>query len=103
MAEHPKSKTDKDRDFLEAIRALQCLGCGAQPPNDAHHIKTRGSGGGDDHWNLMPLCRNCHTHVHKIGLVNFLGLHPHIEDYLTALGWQWSYNKFTYSDAIKEL
>jgi 5-methylcytosine-specific restriction endonuclease McrA len=89
MTAHPKSKTDKDQDFLEAIKELQCLACGTHPPNDAHHIKTRGSGGGDDHWNLMPLCRNCHTVIHKMGLTQFIGNFPHVEQFLIDLGWEW--------------
>jgi 5-methylcytosine-specific restriction endonuclease McrA len=32
---------------------------------DPHHIKSRGSGGGDTRLNLIGLCRECHNKVHN--------------------------------------
>lgn len=44
---------------------MPCMGCLAPGPSEAHHVKTKGSGG-DDVWNnVMPLCRACHTLWHK--------------------------------------
>ena len=39
---------------------------------DLHHVKTRKSGGTDDDYNLMPLCRSHHTECHKIGTSTFV-------------------------------
>lgn len=41
------------------------------PPTDAHHWKTRGSGGTDALNNLAPLCRVHHVEVHQIGVKTF--------------------------------
>lgn len=47
-----------------------CIACGESYLDRCfHHIKTRGSGGTDDSYNLMPLCFLCHTEIHLIGMV----------------------------------
>ena len=73
-----KYKTDKP-----------CLNCGKQTSggNCFHHIKTRGSGGTDDVWNLMPLCFFCHERVHKIGLLKFSENFA-VKLFLENLGWE---------------
>jgi hypothetical protein len=44
------------------IRSRRCDLCGAPPPSDPHHARTRGAGG--DRKVLVPLCRKCHRMVH---------------------------------------
>ena len=34
---------------------------------DMHHLKTRKSGGSDDDYNLVPLCRQHHVMAHQVG------------------------------------
>ena len=46
-----------------------CLACGHFLV-DLHHVKTRGAGGCDSSFNLMPLCRKHHTEVHTIGITS---------------------------------
>ncbi|WP_353737445.1 HNH endonuclease signature motif containing protein [Microcystis sp. M061S2] len=65
------------------------MACGKDGPSDVHHVKTRGSGGGDDYWNVMPLCRVHHTEWHKIGMQQMIAKHPAINEFLTKLGWTW--------------
>lgn len=64
------------------------MGCGLRASEDLHHVKTRGSGGGDETWNLMPLCRGCHVTWHAIGHSRFVRLHPHSQIWLTKNGWK---------------
>ena len=52
-----------------------------------HHIKSRGSGGGDEKWNLMPLTAEEHTEVHQIGLVAFSRKYPKVKAWLEVHGW----------------
>lgn len=47
--------------------------------DDSHHIVSRGAGGGDEDWNLMPLCRRCHREVHTLGWVEFVKRNPRTE------------------------
>ena len=67
--------------LLETIRRLPCLACGVFEPqqyrqaiaddwdckSDAHHVRTRGAGGGDTWDNLMALCRPHHQLWHRVG------------------------------------
>jgi len=65
---------------------IRCLVSGVLDP-DIHHVKTRGSGGGDEFWNLMPLSREKHTEVHKIGLNKFSEKYPVVKTWLLKNGW----------------
>ncbi|MBN1881096.1 MAG: DUF968 domain-containing protein [Deltaproteobacteria bacterium] len=38
----------------------------------AHHVKTRGAGGGDEPENLMPLCFVHHNEIHLTGTAPFV-------------------------------
>lgn len=38
-------------------------GCGAQGPNELHHIVSRGNSGADTESNITPLCTDCHALV----------------------------------------
>lgn len=55
---------------LDTIRALPCCICGDMP-SDPDHIKTVGSGGGDNLSNLWPLCRMHHIERHQSGIATF--------------------------------
>lgn len=76
-----KSKRIIDKALLEAVRKFPCLACTHKDPlgalaaikgdwdckSDAHHVRSRGSGG-DDTWdNVMPLCREHHATWHSKG------------------------------------
>ena len=55
-----------DREHLERVKGMACIICGAWPPSDAHHIRTRPDGqhygtgqkAGDDE--TIPLCNAHH-------------------------------------------
>jgi 5-methylcytosine-specific restriction endonuclease McrA len=69
----PKNIPFRSRENIKKKRHMNCENCGKNPPSDAHHIKTRGSGGGDELENLIALCRACHTKVHMEGLKKAMG------------------------------
>ena len=81
-----------DPFFLNEVRKLPCLCCSKPGPNEAHHVKSRGAGGGDTYFNLISLCTDCHTMGpnawHKIGSITFLYRFPWVMSYLVQLGWQ---------------
>jgi 5-methylcytosine-specific restriction endonuclease McrA len=64
-----------NKALIKAINALPCNACLKPAPNDAHHIKSRGSGGHDETHNLVALCRSCHQNLHRIGLNSFAEKH----------------------------
>lgn len=82
----------RDPKFVAQIRALPCMACGRHGMTEAHHVKTRGSGGGDEPWNLLPLCTEHHTmgaygQAWHRGRNAFLNTFPHIRLHLEKLGW----------------
>jgi 5-methylcytosine-specific restriction endonuclease McrA len=68
---------------------LPCLVCSESGENRVtwHHLKTRKSGGGDEDFNLMPLCQRCHTEVHTIGLKSFAKKYPSVSEWLISKQW----------------
>lgn len=96
----------RDEEFVQAIRGLPCLACNHQPPNECHHIQSRGAGGGDDWWNLLPLCTGCHTghgHAWHRGKLTFLKKFPHVWDHLQKLGWELNGSKLFHKEMYGKL
>lgn len=77
----------KNPNLLKQLRELPCLVC-SQRPSDVHHIKTRGSGGGDEAWNLANLCRLCHSRLHHIGQITFATKEWRYMSHLEQNGWR---------------
>lgn len=48
-----------------------------------HHIKSRGAGGTDDAFNLLPLCVGAHNEVHVKGLRTFAMTYRGVRAWLT--------------------
>jgi 5-methylcytosine-specific restriction endonuclease McrA len=47
-----------------------CEACGF-PSEQLHHILSRRSGGPDEEWNWMALCKCCHNNFHALGRASF--------------------------------
>jgi 5-methylcytosine-specific restriction endonuclease McrA len=47
-------------------------------PAESHHIVSRGAGGPDEDWNVLNLCRKCHSEVHVNGWLAFGKAHPRL-------------------------
>jgi len=62
-------------------------GCG-KILNTPHHFKTRGSGGTDDAWNMMPLCLEHHSIAHSMGSYSFSQAYKEVREWLVNNGWQ---------------
>lgn len=88
--------------LLDHVREEFCYACGAKQRILSsgfnlvapHHIQEKGMGnanGGDDFWNLIPLCKDDHTDApwawHR-NLKAFLTKYPHVKSYLHILGWE---------------
>lgn len=60
-----KQKRIKSRKMIEQVRKTgYCEVCGATNDIEAHHIKTKASGGHDREDNLICLCWWCHRKAH---------------------------------------
>lgn len=68
---------------------LPCVACGAEPEGGAtlHHIKTRGSGGTDEDFNLISLCQIHHNEVHSSGLNSFSKKYKNVKAWLVEHHW----------------
>jgi hypothetical protein len=66
-----------------------CTVCGAHTEggNDLHHVKTRGAGGTDHPWNLMPLCNLHHRELHNSGLITFSKRFKNVHSWLVVRDW----------------
>ena len=86
----PKHKRIVDKDLLALYRRHPCLLCKTTQGVVAHHIKTKGSGGPDVLWNLIPLCPRHHDEVHRKGLKDFTNRYGPAKAWL--LFWGWSFD-----------
>ena len=71
----PKPRRIRDPEYLVHVRSMPCcvcthLGERQQTRTEAHHVKTRRSGGGDD--TTAPFCGRHHEMFHLIGRKSFL-------------------------------
>ena len=86
-----KPKRKEDRKLLDEFKNNPCCVCGSSP-SDPAHIKTVGSGGPDESFNLISLCRICHGTQHKIGFFAMCKKHPILLNILNEKGW--AFNTF---------
>lgn len=87
QAVNPKPKRKADLEVLAEVRAKPCCICGRWP-SDPSHVKSRGSGGPDTPWNVVPMCREHHREWHQIGPSKFLRKYPPFEFLLKYMGWE---------------
>lgn len=68
----PKRKPLKSKKNREKASTKPCvIGFKCSGHVVGHHIKTRGSGGGDEKSNIMCLCFKHHEEIHRIGHKTF--------------------------------
>lgn len=68
---------------------MRCVICGRQNP-DKHHWKSRKSGGTDDEYNIMLLCRTHHKEFHRIGGASFAKKYAKATNWLLSNGWEYN-------------
>lgn len=88
----PKPIRKADADVLAIVRTMSCCICGRRPV-DASHVKTRGSGGPDTTWNVVPHCRQHHQEWGQLGARRFFLRYTVALIYLRGLGWEWDGEK----------
>ena len=81
---------------MKFLKRSPCIACHASGISDIHHVKSRGSGGKDLYWNMIPLCRFCHSLWHQGGYTRFFKKYPHVLGYLLDLGWEIDGEKLRY-------
>ncbi len=66
----------------------ECEACGFNGVVDRAHIKSKGSGGTMDDFNIILLCREHHTEQHKLGWNKMSIKHSRISLSLASRGWK---------------
>jgi len=82
-----KLKRIEDKVLISEVKRMPCCACLKAGPSDAHHIKSQGSGGNDVVSNLVSLCREHHSMLHKIGLNKFIEIFPYFKEILVIKKW----------------
>lgn len=65
----------------------ECVCCKKFGPVDSCHIKSRGSGGPNEGFNLLSMCRSCHRLQHTVSWSGLLKRYPHMTQTLKSRGW----------------
>lgn len=55
--------------------------------DEYHHITSRGSGGPDESWNMIPLSRERHTELEQIGRTTFAETYSAFKLFLLSHDW----------------
>lgn len=82
----PKTKRIVDEKLLAKMRNRNCDACNKPGPNQACHIKTRGSGGDDIESNLYTGCFECHDLQGK-GWSKIFEKYPFFRQIIYNKGW----------------
>ncbi len=87
-----------NKELLKSYQSMPCCICGTSYQVSAHHIKTKGAGGDDSEWNLIPICHSHHVGIHQLGLNQFINRYYRLRIILNKKGWKFdSYgNKWRY-------
>ena len=78
----------KDRKLLDSYHGLPCLICESEATTVAHHIISKGAGGDDAEYNLVPLCIIHHGEIHR-SLRLFALKHEAFQEFLNQHGWEY--------------
>lgn len=83
----PKPRREVNRKLLDAIKRLPCCVCGSMEIVDPSHIKSKGAGGPDTLWNVVPHCRVHHDEWGR-GVLTFVKKYPRMKWVLEQRGWE---------------
>jgi len=73
--------------YVNADPKIMCVACVNRRADCFHHVKTRGAGGSDDKWNLMPVCIAHHNAIHMKGTSWMAFTFQGVDRWLQKHGW----------------
>lgn len=77
---------EADQEVKDRLRDNHCVQCNTKPV-DLHHVLSRGAGGTDALYNLIPLCRSCHGALHHFGQLKMFLEKDRFRKSLEERGW----------------
>lgn len=84
-----KKEREVNEKVLDLRRWQPCIACYQGPPCDPAHVVSVGAGGPDTEWNVVSLCRKCHSLQHSLGIRTFMKMQAEFRFNLRELGWTW--------------
>jgi predicted restriction endonuclease len=86
-----KQKRKVDKKLLKLVGSRPCYICGFKGKinNDAHHVKSKKSGGDDVEYNLVSLCSKHHREIHDYGINKFSTIYPTFSIWLARNNWEY--------------
>jgi hypothetical protein len=88
----PKIKRVVNRKLLDEVKTRPCFVCRYRP-TDPCHIISRGSGGPDEPYNVISLCRKHHQLHHSLGWFKMCEEHPFLKQEIYQRGFRFDGNK----------
>lgn len=83
-----KPRRTQNRKLLDEIKKLPCVVCGSKSMVDPCHIRSKGAGGPDEEYNVIPMCRDHHAAQHRMGFLKMFEKYPRLKDAVEAKGWR---------------
>jgi len=96
----PKNKRIENRELLNSYYGMRCLACRFRGC-DPHHLISRGAGGPDEVWNILPVCRIHHAEIHVVGLEKMAAKHILIFNFLKSHGWKFDNYEWVRPQALR--
>jgi len=88
----------RNPDLYNIHKKDRCAVCdGDWPMLDVDHVKTFASGGTDEAYNCMTLCRFCHIQKGTIGTVSMSKKYPRYHNWLIENGWEFVMGKWLHN------
>lgn len=88
-----KPRRIQDKKLLERVRKLPCIVCGVEKDVQPCHVRTRGRGGPDAEFNVIPQCARCHQEQGTMPWREWAEMHPRVGKLLMELGWYFENGK----------
>lgn len=73
---------------MQSYQGKPCICCGSTQGTVGHHVKSVGSGGGNEPYNIMVLCHKTHRLIHDKGLFYVSKRIPSVYRWLDVNGWE---------------
>lgn len=81
------SHVERNRSMKSKPSSIPCAICN-RTPTDSCHIKTNGSGGTMEDYNIIQMCRLHHNEQHNLGWNKMVYRYPHLNIILESKGWE---------------
>lgn len=76
------------KQSIPSIEGFKCAAHENHLADEFDHLRTRGAGGSNEEFNLLPLCRLAHIQRHQKGLRWLSDKYPGVHSFMIDNGWR---------------